>query len=97
MVEKEKNHCKSEYEKIKITNRKLEQTLSEVFKKIEQITYGDNEETVTSAKEIFRFTYDLKYKQAMREYENKIEELNQKNNDLIQQYDLLSLKYENSD
>lgn len=33
----------------------------------------------------------------MREYENKIEELNQKNNDLIQQYDLLSLKYENSD
>jgi len=39
----------------------------------------------------------LKYKQAMREYENKIEELNQKNNDLIQQYDLLNLKYENSD
>jgi len=56
MVEKEKNHCKSEYEKMKVTNRKLEQTLSEVFKKIEQITYGDNEETVTSAKEIFRFT-----------------------------------------
>jgi len=53
---KKKNHCKSEYEKMKVTNRKLEQTLSEVFKKIEQITYGDNEETVTSAKEIFRFT-----------------------------------------
>lgn len=33
----------------------------------------------------------------MRDYENRIEDLHTQNNDLITQYDLLNLKYENSD
>lgn len=55
IVESEKKTWKSEIEKLKIVNRKLEQNLTEACKKIESYVNNQDDNSMNS-KEIYKFT-----------------------------------------
>lgn len=56
IVETEKKGWKSEIEKIKIVNRKLEQNLSDAINKIEALGKDHHDDNYVNPKEIFKFT-----------------------------------------
>jgi len=84
IVDEENLQIKKENDRLRVLNRKLEQNMADVVKKLESFDKTSNGVDMNNnayspnVKSMLKYTNDFKYKQILREYEVKLSELQQK-------------------
>lgn len=84
IVDEENLKIRKENDRLRVLNRKLEQNMSDVVKKLEMFDKSSNGVDMNNIaysptiKSMLKYSNDFKYKQILREYEVKLSELQQK-------------------